>query len=349
MSIDNTPLKKDRITTNPILFAHLITGVKDAGYDIEQIYTACDIDVKAMQNPDYRLPVTSAVKLLHQCGYLLQDEFLGMLESPIPLGYFRHSVLAVIHQNTLGQALQRYIEFNNTFFNSLSFQFKKKGRFVEVVMVRDPSKRIRDNVAIESAMATLHRTAGWLCNELIFLDKVTLDYPPPSYHKEYKHLFYGAPVQFDHKLNSMVFEARYLDLPIVQNETSAESYVRRAPLDIYLPQDVHGETSRLIREKLKSSVASRHFTQELQDIALDMGISSQTIRRRLAKEGTSFNAIKSQVRRDIAMNALGNRDASIEDVTIQAGYSEPAAFIRAFKSWTGVSPARFRKMINAPG
>ena len=79
-----------------------------------------------------------------------------------------------------------------------------------------------------------------------------------------------------------------------------------------------------------------------------MGVSTQTVRRRLAKEGTSFNAIKSQVRRDLSMNYLGNVDFSIEEVAIQVGYSEPAAFIRAFKSWTGVSPARFRKVINAP-
>jgi AraC-like DNA-binding protein len=346
MKTPNLTQRKDRITTNPVLFDHLITGVKQAGFDVEQIYLDCGISPEDRQNPGYRIPVTAAVKLLHHCGYLLQDEFLGMLDKPIPPGYFRHSILAVIHQKTLGKAMERYVEFNNTFFNSLSFHLKKRGRFIEVVVQRKPDRKVKDNVAIESAIATLHRTAGWLCNELIFLEKVTLDYPPPVYQREYKHLFYGAPVQFNHKVISLVFEARYMDLPIVQNEASAESYVRRAPLDIYLPQDVHGETSRLIRGKLKSAMATTHFAMELQDIAEEMAISSQTIRRRLAKEGTSFNTIKSQVRRDIAMNGLGNNDYSIEEVAIQAGYSEPAAFIRAFKSWTGVSPAKFRKLLN---
>jgi AraC-like DNA-binding protein len=42
------------------------------------------------------------------------------------------------------------------------------------------------------------------------------------------------------------------------------------------------------------------------------------------------------------MHALGNPELTIEEVAIQAGYSEPAAFIRAFKAWTGFTPAKFR-------
>ena len=235
MSPTKTRSSSDRITTNAVLFDHLLSGVRQNDVDFDQLLRDCGIDPQRITEPDYRIPVTAAVSLLHRSRLLLQDELLGLLAAPLPLGYFRHSVLGVIHQKTLGQALHRYIEFSNVFISSLNFELKKSGRSVVAIMSREPDEEILDNVAIESAMATFHRLAGWLCNELVFLERVTLDYPPPSYHREYQHLFYGAPVQFNHNTNSLVFEARYLDLPIVQNESSAESYVRRAPLDIYLP------------------------------------------------------------------------------------------------------------------
>ncbi|MCG8673016.1 MAG: AraC family transcriptional regulator [Pseudomonadales bacterium] len=340
-------LHNDSLTTSPALLRHLVAAATKAKIDVDELLLGCGINPDKMLQSHYRVPVAATVQLLQQYGHLLQDEYLGLLSSPVSVGYFRHSVLSVIHQKTLGSALQRYSEFSNVFIKGLSFHIAKKGRYIEATFLREKNSKIVDDVAIDIAMATAHRLAGWLCDELIILDKATLDFAPPNYHKEYRHLFYGAPVHFNCQTNSLVFEARYMDLPVLQTEKSAEAYVKRAPLDMYLPQDVHGENSRIIRKKIKSSIANNHFNQELSEIANEMGVSSQTIRRRLAKEGTSFNSIKSQVKREIAMNALGDIGLSIEEVAVRSGYSEPAAFIRAFKSWTGISPAKFRKVINS--
>jgi AraC-like DNA-binding protein len=130
---------------------------------------------------------------------------------------------------------------------------------------------------------------------------------------------------------------------VIQNETDAEAYYQRAPLDLFLPQDVQGETSRVIRKLIKQQYTARNVVANLQEVSALLDLGPQTIRRRLAKEGTSYNSIKSRVKRDVAMRALNDPDLTIEEVAIRIGYSEPAAFIRAFKSWTGFSPARFRR------
>jgi AraC-like DNA-binding protein len=345
MTKERAQRSTDRVTTNAVLFDHLMTGARKNNIDMDRLYADCGVDPHQIHDPGYRISVTTAVNLLHRSRRLLKDEFLGLLGTRMPLGYFRHSVLAVIQQPTLGEALHRYIDFNNVFIESLNLKLVETGKRVEVVMQREASSSIVDNVAIESAMATFHRLAGWLCNELLFLEKVTLDYPKPAYYREYQHLFYGAPTYFDQPCISLAFESRYMGMPVVQNESSAESYIQRAPLDIYLPQDVRGTTSRTVRERLKSSIGKGRSTCELKDIASELGVSTQTVRRRLSKEGTSFNTIRSQLKRDLSINALGNLDLSIEEVALQTGYSEPAAFIRAFGDWTGISPAKFRKLL----
>jgi AraC-like DNA-binding protein len=340
MNSDNS--NNRQITINAEMILRMLEGPRHAGVDVDKLFQRCNLNPQTLQEPNYRLPVASAVELLQRCGFQMKDEFLGLLAVAIPSGYFRQSVLSTVHQPTLGHALARYLEFSNIFFNSLRFELKRKKHLVEIICTRDPDNKIKDDIAIECSIAVFHRLTGWLCNELIILNNVELDFSAPTYYKEYHYLFYGAPIQFNGKYNRITFDAHYLDLPIVQTEASAEIFIRRAPLDIFLPQDVQGEMSREIHEALRISFTKSQQPAELQDIAENMSISTQTIRRRLTKEGTSFNNIKSQVRRDIAMHALGNPELTIEEVAIQAGYSEPAAFIRAFKAWTGFTPAKFR-------
>ncbi len=82
---------------------------------------------------------------------------------------------------------------------------------------------------------------------------------------------------------------------------------------------------------------------ELNDVASALEVHPQTLRRRLAAEGTTFKDIKNQVRRDTALHFLGKQGISIEEISYRAGFSESSAFIRAFKGWTGVTPYTYRK------
>jgi len=257
----------------------------------------------------------------------MNDEFFGLISQPLRLGYFRHAVLISVHQQTLGQALKRQLEFNNIFFRGLTFNLQSQGHVVVLSFNRVQENPVFSYGAIECAMGIVHRLACWLCSEMLAPNNVALDCPPPPHHNEYHYLLYAASVKFNGSANCLTFDAHYLDLPVVQTQTSAETYIRRAPIDIILLKDVQGDTSRAIHKALRLSFRKTQQPEDLQGIAVNMGISTQTLRRRLAIEGSGLNTLKSQVRRDIAMHALDNPELSIEAVAIQTGYSEPAAFI----------------------
>ena len=67
------------------------------------------------------------------------------------------------------------------------------------------------------------------------------------------------------------------------------------------------------------------------------------VRRRLAQEGSSYQKIKDTVRVDMVTELLANPDLAIAEIADRAGFTEPAALSRAFKKWTGETPAQYRE------
>ena len=82
----------------------------------------------------------------------------------------------------------------------------------------------------------------------------------------------------------------------------------------------------------------------LNDVAAMLYLSPQTLRRRLATEGKSYQGVKDALRRDAAIHLLLRHDLTLEDVAQQVGFSETSTFHRAFKKWTGVTPGLYRQL-----
>ena len=76
-------------------------------------------------------------------------------------------------------------------------------------------------------------------------------------------------------------------------------------------------------------------------------MSPRTLHRRLEDEGTSFRQVLGEVRRELAARHLSERQLAISEIAFLLGFSEPSAFHRAFKRWTGHAPLTYREMARA--
>ena len=140
-----------------------------------------------------------------------------------------------------------------------------------------------------------------------------------------------------------MFHSRYLTMPLLQDERTLKHFLERSPADLLSrPDDGDSLSSRLRR--LLSRDSSRW--PDLEAVAAHLHISPQTLRRHLREEGSSFQELKDQLRRDIAIYHLGRADLSLQQIAEQLGFSEPSAFHRAFKKWTGLTPGAYRAQEN---
>jgi AraC-like DNA-binding protein len=148
-----------------------------------------------------------------------------------------------------------------------------------------------------------------------------------------------ASMLFDRPSHRLVFQASTLDLPIVTADPVA-TQLARAQCDRELAALTEGGS---FVGKVRALVSrGDDGTRSLDEVARRLHVSTRTLKRRLADQGTSFSAILEGVRHQRALLLLGNRQMGLADVAGRLGYSDVANFARAFRRWTGQTPAAYR-------
>ncbi|AVD89984.1 AraC family transcriptional regulator [Pseudomonas sp. SWI44] len=156
------------------------------------------------------------------------------------------------------------------------------------------------------------------------------------------HGYFNCPVSFDtSKANCLSFDARWLDfpLPCAHAVSHLEMKARCSTLQSRL------ESPRDFLAIVRSAICARFDTSpSLTNIAASMACSSKTLQRHLRAAGTSFHELLGEARYQRAQELLV-RQVPIARVAQDLGFSEPAAFRRAFQRWSGCTPSQYRSQV----
>ena len=101
-----------------------------------------------------------------------------------------------------------------------------------------------------------------------------------------------------------------------------------------------GDVAESVRRAIEQLLGSGEVS--LSRIARDMATSPRSLQRRLAREETHFGAVVDQVRERLARRYLRDKERTTTEVALLLGFADLSSFSRAFKRWTGESPAAFR-------
>lgn len=168
---------------------------------------------------------------------------------------------------------------------------------------------------------------------------VHVTHPAPAYRSEYERI-YGVPVTFDAEWNAVLLDEKWLDHRIsVQPRYVFGILSEHAAAlleSLENSKSMRGRVERLLMPILHKGEASMDL------IAEGLGLSRPTLYRKLKAEGTTFDKVLDELRHKLALNYLAGRKASVNETAYLVGFSDPAAFSRAFKRWTGTSPTTMR-------
>lgn len=318
-----------------------LTGVRNIGLDINALLSRAGIEPELLSQPRARVSPDQYTRLAQTLWLVTQDEHLGFDQQPRRLGTFALMCQLIIHAGTLGKALDLSAKFYRLFGDEWTVSIERDAHEARLV-ANIPLSRDPDHFITESMLMIWHGLASWLIERRIPLERVQFGYPRPEHADEYDALFFAPVMKFNATRTEITFAADYLELPIRQDENSLQEFLKTAPAQLLVKfKNASSLTSR-IREVLKSHIGEEMPT--LNEVASMLYLSPQTLRRRLAGEGKSYQGVKDNLRRDTAIHLLLKPELSLEDVAQQVGFSETSTFHRAFKKWTGVTPGLYRQI-----
>lgn len=161
----------------------------------------------------------------------------------------------------------------------------------------------------------------------------------PESLADYEKAF-DCPLQFNAPDYALGLPRALIDAPLPQANPPLRDLLRQHAEGLLarLPSaSISGRVVALLGEQLTRGEPGRAA------VASELGLSERTLQRRLAEEGSSYQQLLADTRRQLAERYLGEGNLPATDIAALLGYSEPSVFFRAFRHWTGLTPGEYRQ------
>jgi AraC-like DNA-binding protein len=170
------------------------------------------------------------------------------------------------------------------------------------------------------------------------LERACFEYAPPNHHAEYTRVFEGAE-SFDQPLTGVVFDRGLMGAASPHRDQDMYDALR-AIAERQMLRLQRASFAMRVREVLLQKRCAGPI--DMTSVARPLGLSVRSLRRRLVAEGVSYAAVANDALAMVAKHFLVDEQYSIQETAYEMGFSDPSAFHRAFKRWTGTTPDAFR-------
>jgi AraC-like DNA-binding protein len=332
-----TPSDPKAVT--PMAFVTAIVLAYDRrGLSAAQALATAQIAPELLANPTARISALQMERISGAAMHELDDEGLGWFSRRLPWGSYGMLARASISAPNLGVALQRWCRHHGLIADDIALKLTLTGDTATLVLDEQRDLHAMREFCLVSVLRNFHGLACWLIDSRIALSSAQFAFAAPPHSDVYQVLF-GPVAQFHCAQTAITFDSRYLALPLRRDEAALKHMLQRAlPLTVLQYRRDRLLVQR-VRQALRQQPAATHSAE---DLAALLAMSPRTLHRQLKDEGASLQALKDEVRQAKALELLLRSDRPVKQVAQAAGFQNEKSFIRAFKGWTGQSPAEFR-------
>lgn len=299
-----------------------------------------DIDPELIREPKARVPLEQFIRLFRLVWKTLDDEFMGRTSQRCRVGHFHLMGSLVVHSANLEDVLRQSIRCYRLFNEDISIELDVSGDEARLSVTHHRPELDPDHFLVEWLLMVWHRLVGWLIGRKIVLSHATFTQALPQHFDEYRFIF-PCRCHFESESNSLFFSKNYLNMPVVRTPEELDEFILGSPRHLLIWTVDDDSITTQVRRLLETCDDSR--LPNLDWVAQRLHMTSYTLSRKLKAEGSAYQKIKDNLRRDQAVIMLTRQNLSVAEISLQLGFTEPGAFSRAFKHWTGVSPLAYRQ------
>ncbi len=333
-------------TFSGYLTRSLIQFAAHQGIDIEELCFKVGLDPIVLTTPDQRILASVHYAVWREVAKQMGDENLGLhFGEAFNVGSYGIVGYILLNCQTLADVFEKYCRYTYLFCQGVPSRLSiSEGKaFLECSFSPEftfqhdhleESRYDAECTFVSTLAAVKSLTGKELCPSM-----VSFRHASPVDISEYQRIF-QTDLQFSMPFNRLVFNAAYLDWPVLSSNANLLSFFEQqadAMLGTLNGSDRYtSKVAYLIAEHLQGELP------KIDAIASELAISIRQLQRELQAEGTSFQQLLDKTRKELALRHLEDPKFSIHDIAFLLGFSEPSAFNRAFKRWTGKPPRCYR-------
>lgn len=324
----------------------LVQAMQGLGVSLDALFEGTGVPLAWLSDPKARVSHRQKVALFGQVSRLSPDPMValraGQQQRVSDYGVYGYALLS---SATFGDAILFGIEHIKLAGPVLEKSFRVEGELAifegHDVMALGPLLPLVSEFWFSSTLALISR----VLERPFESRRLLLPYPAPAHAARYEELF-RCPVEFDTGKMVWEFDADLLALPLPNaNPITADLC---SDFCARMMEEIGGEHALVSAIKTLCLNSVGGFPRA-EDIAERLHLSPRTLHRRLADAGLGYQDILDGIRRRLAIEFLECTNLSIEQIAERSGFSDVSNFRKAFKKWTGQSPAYYRDRKAAVG
>lgn len=319
--------------------ALLLNTLAQRGVDIEALLAGAGLESLDWQNPNAKLTYADKLSIFSAANQNFPHDGLGLwLGENASLSHFGVLGYALLTSQNVGEAIKsgfKYLRLNGPIFSVKLFLDSE-----QAVIQIENTLEVGDLLPFcsEYFLSSIVSLFKELTGHELDIHTLALPYARPNYAKLYDERF-QCPVIFEQSHCELRFDVSVLSQTLLTHDattlkrylTSCQSIVETLDSEYLLTNQI-----KTIFYQTAGSFST------IEQLALEFGCSSRTLRRELSNYDTSYQQLLTEVRVELAKELLLATNMSIDDIGERLGYSDPANFRRAFKGWLSKTPAQFR-------
>jgi AraC-like DNA-binding protein len=171
--------------------------------------------------------------------------------------------------------------------------------------------------------------------------RVWFAHPRPADIGPIERAVFTTQITFNAGENGIALERSLLEAPLGSAEPALRTLLEKYAERVNVERPGRGTLIPRVRAAIEASLSDGPPTAER--VAKVMQMSSRTLQRRLASDGTTFQEVLDSVRQLLALRYLRERQIQLGEIAFRLGYADSRVLVRAFKRWTGVTPGAYRQ------
>lgn len=326
-------------TTSSSWALSIVQALESAGIDCRQLFIELHLDYAALDDPDARFAQDDMTRLWQRAVAVSGDPAIGLNMArqarPAALNVVGYALMS---SRNLKEGFARLVRYQRIIAEGadLDFQPCAQGYRLSLTIIGDRLPPARQSA--EGSLAGCLTFCRWLTGTPLLPLEVSFQGQLPDDLVPYRQLF-QAPLRFDAPRYALLFREEDVEMPLpTANEALAQLHDRFA--GEYLSRFSDSKVMHRARQILCRLLPQGEPRREV--VAQALCLSERTLQRRLQEEGSSFQQLLDDTRRDLAVQHLAQPDLAPLEIAYLLGFADPSNFYRAFKRWFGVTPGEYR-------